>query len=87
MRLILIYAIESIGLFLLALSLEQYYGVCKMNKRLKKKKQKEKDLFVSSYKEYKQFERRYYEYYIQSKKYMELRHPEARKYIDGDFDF
>ena len=40
-----------------------------MNKRLKKKKQKEKGLFVSSfvssYKEYKQFERRYYEYYIQ----------------------
>jgi len=62
-----------------------------MNKRLKKKKQKEKDLFVSSfvssYKEYKQFERRYYEYYIQSKKWIELRHPEAREYIDGDFDF
>lgn len=62
-----------------------------MNKRIKKKKQKERDLFissfVSSYKEYKQLERRYYEYYIQSKKWIELRHLEAREYIDGDFDF
>ena len=56
-----------------------------MNKRLKKKKQKEKGLFVSSfvssYKEYKQFERRYYEYYIQSKKQIKLRHPDAKEYI------
>lgn len=55
-----------------------------MNKRLKKKKQKEKDLFVSSfvssYKEYKQFERRYYEYYIQRKKQIKLRHLDAKIY-------